>query len=108
MTVQQTLFEFGGDQKLGSRDAMSLADATLVVTEAIRRMEPGDSFTLKGLAGSIVLRGDPRKRAVLLSLARSKGMIRSGGITRQDQEGRNSGYATLWVVQEKRFWEEEK
>ena len=94
------------DTPYSSRSSLSLSDAQELALRAVRRLPSGTKFTLKGLFPELRVRGDQRRRAAILQPLRRLGMIESAGITREDQENRNAGYATLWCVRPREVWED--
>lgn len=77
----------------------SLEEAQESAYEALSKLPDGYEFTVMGLFRHWKIKGrDPRVRGALLFKARKERLIRSCGITQEDQEGRNKGLATKWMV----------
>jgi hypothetical protein len=76
----------------------SLQDAQKAATAAIRQLPIGYAFTVMGLFKDWRIAGcDARIRAGLITPARNLKLIICDGLTRDDQESRNHGYAARWV-----------
>lgn len=88
--------------------SLSLLEAQSIAWDVVTQLPPGTTFTVKGLFGDIKVRGDPRRKQAIILTLRQRGVIVSAGVTQKDQESRNGGYATLWVVQPQEEWEAKK
>lgn len=82
----------------GNPRALSIAQGQEFATKVIRSLPLRYRFTVMGLFGSMRMRGKNNNRAHIINPARKLGLIRVVGVTKQDQQGRNGGYATLWEV----------
>lgn len=76
----------------------SIAEACKWAEEFVFSLPTGTTFTSMRLFAGIRLRGDKRARGVVLNHLRRLGLITVNGLTQEDQEGRNNGYAALWEV----------
>lgn len=77
---------------------LTVQEAQEFALRVVRQLPRGYRFTMMGLFGNVKLCGSNRGRAAMLTPLRQAGLIRAVGLTRQDQDARNRGYATLWEV----------
>ena len=77
---------------------LSLQEANEFALATVKKLPLGTTFTSKKLFEGVEVRGDSRRLGAVINNLRRAGLIFAKGITRDDQESRNGGIATLWEV----------
>ena len=105
LLIDSPLWENGGGTVTPIATIPSTSAAVLNTQEAVEwafrfvtYLPKGTTFTSMKLFEGIKLRGDKRARGIVLNALRRSGLITIQGLTQDDQEGRNNGYAALWEV----------
>lgn len=81
------------------REPLPMADALVFAEDLVKKLPHGTLFTsMKFFAGVEVEGKKNVSRMAILFYLQGKGLIRSVGATKRDQESRNGGWATEWVV----------
>lgn len=64
----------------------------------LKAFHKGEEITARVLLGDIAKPFDKRRNGSLMKYLAARGLVERIGYTNRDQEGRNKGIATLWVV----------
>lgn len=93
-----TLLEFYGCQNLEGYNApLSYTQACSWARYHLYTTLPvGSEFTSMAFFSGVQLDCDKRARGSIMKKLEREGLIRSVGITKEDQGRRNNGFATLW------------
>lgn len=86
---------------------LSVAEAKEWSEQRLKSLPAYSEFTSMSLFAGVRLRGDKRGRGEVIKHLLRRGVISVVGITRQNQESRNRGYAALWHTNPEWMWRRE-